>query len=41
MAQAFVWVLLDHYFVIGERFQPQYYLGVAMIVSGIVVAVRA
>jgi len=41
MALAFVLVPLGSHFVLGERFQPQYYVGVAMIVTGIVVAVRS
>jgi drug/metabolite transporter (DMT)-like permease len=41
MALAFVLVPLGAYFVFGERFRIQYFAGVALIVSGIVVAVRA
>jgi drug/metabolite transporter (DMT)-like permease len=41
MAMAFILVPLGSYFVLGERFQPQYFMGVALIVIGIVVAVRA
>ena len=41
MALAFVLVPLASHFVFGERFQPQYFIGVAMIMVGIVVAVRA
>jgi drug/metabolite transporter (DMT)-like permease len=41
MALAFVLVPVGSYFVFGERFQPQYFVGVAMIVTGIVVTVRA
>lgn len=41
MAAAFVLVPLGSHFVFGERFQPQYFIGVAMIIAGIVVAVRA
>jgi len=40
MALAFVLVPLGSHFVFGERFQSQYFLGVGMIVAGIVVAVR-
>jgi drug/metabolite transporter (DMT)-like permease len=41
MALAFALVPLGSHFVFGERFQSQYFVGVAMIVAGIVVAVRA
>jgi len=41
MALAFVLVPLGSHLVFGEKFQFQYYLGVALIVSGIVVATRA
>lgn len=41
MALAFVLVPIGSHLVFGERFQPQYFFGVAMIVSGIVVAVKA
>lgn len=41
MALAFVLVPLGSHFFLGERFQPQYLVGVALIVIGIVVAVRA
>ena len=41
MALAFVLVPLGSYFIFGERFQPQYFVGVALIVTGIIVAVRA
>lgn len=40
MALAFVLVPLGSYFIFGERFQPQYFVGVAMIVVGIVIAVK-
>lgn len=41
MALAFVLVPLGSHLVFGERFQPQYFVGVALIMIGIVVAVRA
>jgi drug/metabolite transporter (DMT)-like permease len=41
MALAFVLVPIGSHFAFGERFQVQYFLGVALIVFGIVVAVRA
>jgi drug/metabolite transporter (DMT)-like permease len=41
MALAFVLVpLVSHYFF-GERFQPQYFAGVALIMIGIVLAVKS
>ena len=41
MALAFVLVPLGSHFIFGERFQPQYFVGIALIVIGIIVAVRA
>lgn len=41
MALAFVLVPIGSHFVFGERFQPQYFVGMTMIVIGIVVAARA
>jgi drug/metabolite transporter (DMT)-like permease len=41
MALAFVLVPIGSHFAFGERFQMQYFFGVALIVFGIVVAVRA
>lgn len=41
MALAFVLVPLGSHFVFGERFQPQYFVGVVMIMAGIIIAVRA
>lgn len=41
MALAFILVPLGSHFVFGERFQPQYFIGVAMITIGIVVAVKS
>ncbi|WP_236213574.1 4-amino-4-deoxy-L-arabinose-phospho-UDP flippase [Metapseudomonas otitidis] len=40
MALAFVLVPLGSHLVFGERFQHQYFIGVAMIVFGIFVSVR-
>ena len=41
MALAFVLVPVGSYVFFGERFSPQYFAGVALIVLGIIVAVRA
>ena len=41
MAMAFVLVPLGSHFIFGERFQLQYFVGVALIMTGIVVTVRA
>jgi len=41
MALAFVLVPLGSYFVFGECFQPKYFVGIAMIMAGIILAVRA
>ena len=41
MALAFVLVPLGSHFILGERFQPQYFIGVALIMIGIVVAVKS
>jgi drug/metabolite transporter (DMT)-like permease len=41
MAIAFVLVPIGSHIFFGERFQPQYFVGVAMIIAGIVIAVRA
>jgi drug/metabolite transporter (DMT)-like permease len=38
MALAFVIVPIGSHFIFGERFQPQYFAGVALIMVGIVVA---
>jgi len=40
MALAFVLVPLGSHLMFGERFQPQYFLGIALIMLGIFVAVR-
>ncbi|MGF6489437.1 4-amino-4-deoxy-L-arabinose-phospho-UDP flippase [Pseudomonas frederiksbergensis] len=41
MALAFVLVPIGSHLFFGERFQPQYFLGVAIIITGIVFAVKA
>lgn len=41
MALAFVLVPIGSYIFFGERFSTQYFAGVALIVVGIIVAVRA
>ncbi len=41
MALAFVLVPVGSHFIFGERFQIQYFVGVALIISGILVAVKA
>ncbi len=41
MALAFVMVPIGSHFFLGERFTPQYFVGVAVIMVGIFVAVRA
>jgi drug/metabolite transporter (DMT)-like permease len=41
MALAFVLVPVGSHYLLGERFPVQYFIGVALIVAGIVVAVRA
>lgn len=41
MALAFVFVPIGSYLFLGEKFLPQYAVGVLMILVGIVVAVRA
>jgi drug/metabolite transporter (DMT)-like permease len=41
MALAFVIVPIGSHFVFGERFQPQYFVGVALIMVGIIVAARS
>ena len=40
MALAFVIVPIGSHFVFGERFQTQYFLGLTLIIAGIVVVVR-
>ena len=41
MALAFVLVPLGSHLVFGERFQPQYFVGVAMIIVGIFITIKA
>ncbi len=41
MALAFVFVPIGSYFFLGEQFRPQYFVGVAMILGGILLAVNA
>ncbi len=41
MAMAFVLVPLGSHLIFGEKFQPQYFLGVALIAIGIVLTVKA
>ncbi len=41
MALAFVFVPIGSHIFFGERFQPQYFMGVVMILAGIVLAVKA
>lgn len=41
MALAFVLVPIGSYLVFGERFQTQYFVGVALIIVGIIIAVRS
>lgn len=41
MALAFVLVPLGSHLVFGERFQLQYFVGVALIMAGIIIAAKA
>lgn len=41
MALAFVLVPWGSYLVFGERFQPQYFVGIAIIMAGILISVRS
>lgn len=41
MALAFVFVPLGSHFIFGERFQPQYFIGLGLIVIGIIITARA
>lgn len=41
MALAFVLVPIGSHFILGERFQYQYFIGIALIMSGIVVAIKS
>jgi drug/metabolite transporter (DMT)-like permease len=40
MALSFILVPIGSHFIFGERFQIQYFLGVALIVCGVVVTVK-
>ncbi|MGY4493059.1 4-amino-4-deoxy-L-arabinose-phospho-UDP flippase [Pseudomonas sp. TE3610] len=41
MALAFVVVPIGSYFFFQEKFSPQYFVGVAMIIGGIIIAVKS
>lgn len=41
MALAFALVPLGSYFILGERFQSQYFLGISIIIIGIIITVKA
>jgi drug/metabolite transporter (DMT)-like permease len=41
MALAFVIVPIGSHLIFGEKFQSQYFLGVAVIIAGIIITVRA
>lgn len=41
MAMAFILVPVGSHFFLGERFNSQYFIGVALIAAGIVIAVRS
>ncbi|NOT84761.1 MAG: 4-amino-4-deoxy-L-arabinose-phospho-UDP flippase [Methylococcaceae bacterium] len=41
MALAFVLVPIGSHFIFGERFQPQYFAGITLIILGILITVRA
>ncbi|RII75941.1 DMT family transporter [Pseudomonas monteilii] len=41
MALAFVLVPIGSHFIFGEKFQIQYFIGVAVIIVGIIITVRA
>jgi drug/metabolite transporter (DMT)-like permease len=41
MALAFILVPIGSHFVFGEKFQPQYFVGILLIMVGIIVAVRS
>lgn len=41
MALAFIIVPIGSHFFLGEKFAPQYFIGVTLIVIGIIVAVKA
>lgn len=41
MALAFVLVPIGSHLLFGERFQTQYFIGVAIIITGIIIAVKS
>jgi drug/metabolite transporter (DMT)-like permease len=41
LALTFVLVPLGSYLLLGERFQPAYFLGVALIITGILITVQS
>ncbi len=41
MALSFIIVPVGSFFILSERFQPQYFIGVALIIIGIIIAVRS
>jgi drug/metabolite transporter (DMT)-like permease len=41
LALTFVLVPLGSYILLGERFQPAYFLGVALIITGILITVQS
>lgn len=41
MALAFILVPMGSYFIFGEKFQLQYFLGVALIIIGILITIRS
>lgn len=41
MAMAFVLVPIGSHLVFGERFHPQYFVGVAVIIAGIIITLKA
>lgn len=41
LALTFVLVPVGSYFLLGERFQPIYFLGVALIIAGILITVQS
>jgi len=40
MALAFILVPLGSYFIFGERFHTQYFVGVALIIAGIIITMK-
>jgi drug/metabolite transporter (DMT)-like permease len=41
MAMAFILVPIGSHFIFGERFQPQYFFGITVIIAGILIAVKS